>query len=221
MRLPFSTDQFFRVFSEYNLAVWPAQVVLLGLALIAVLLIVRPRRRSGRIISVVLAALWAWLGLAYHVAFFARINDAAYAFAAVSLAGAALFLWQGAYRSRMQFRWQTDARSIGGIALITFALVGYPLWTWVDGHTYPAMPTFGLPCPTTLFTLGVLCFLVRPYPRSPLAVPLAWCIVGSQAAVLLDVHPDLSLVVAGAVGIALVVVAGRVDAADPSTDDSM
>lgn len=30
------------------------------------------------------------------------------------------------------------------------------------------LPTFGLPCPTTLFTIGLLAFVVSPYPRSTL-----------------------------------------------------
>lgn len=67
------------------------------------------------------------------------------------------------------------------------------------------MATFGLPCPTTLFTIGLLALAVPPYPRGPLLVPVLWCFVGAQAAVLLDVAPDLGLVVAAVVGIGLMV----------------
>jgi hypothetical protein len=69
------------------------------------------------------------------------------------------------------------------------------------------MPTFGLPCPTTIFTLGVLAFLATPYPRSPFVVPILWCAVGAQAAILLGVPQDFALVVAGIVGLALVATA--------------
>jgi hypothetical protein len=65
------------------------------------------------------------------------------------------------------------------------------------------MPTFGLPCPTTLFTIGVLAFLVVPHPRSPLAVPVLWCLIGFQAAFFLDVPQDLALLVAAALGMLL------------------
>jgi hypothetical protein len=84
-----------------------------------------------------------------------------------------------------------------------FALVAYPAWNSFSGHRYPAFPTFGLPCPTTLFTLGLLAFLTAPYPRSPLLVPLLWCFVGAQAAFLLGVRADLALLVAGVFGIVL------------------
>ena len=71
------------------------------------------------------------------------------------------------------------------------------------------MPTFGLPCPTTIFTIGLLCFAVQPLPRSPLIGPLLWCLVGAQAAFFLGVQPDLGLIVAGAVSVGLLATAGR------------
>lgn len=205
MRLPFTVEQFFGVFRAYNTAVWPAQAVLLALALAAVYLVFVPRRWSGIAVSAVLALLWAWLGLAYHLAFFARINPAAYAFAAVSIVGAAVFAWQGVVRRRLEFRAAGGPRSAAGLALVAFALIGYPAWTYLSEHRYPEFPTFGLPCPTTLFTIGLLALVVPPYPRSPLIVPVLWCLVGAQAAFLLGVPADLGLLVAGAIGVALLV----------------
>lgn len=91
MQLPFSIEQFYSVFREYNTTLWPAQVFLVSLALVAVALVLVPRRWSGVAVSVILAFLWVWLGLAYHLAFFTSINPLAYVFAAVSLAGAIVF----------------------------------------------------------------------------------------------------------------------------------
>lgn len=208
MRLPFTSREFFDVFRDYNETVWPAQILLVAVALAAIVFVSRPRRRSGEAIALILAMLWGWLAFAYHLAFFARINPLAYGFSALSLAGAFVFLWQGVHRRKLHFRWTGGARNIAGIALVVFSLVVYPAWSWFAGHAYPAMPTFGLPCPTTLFTIGVLGFLVPPYPRSPFVVPLLWCLVGSQAAFLFGVTQDLSLIVACAFGIAFLVAAG-------------
>lgn len=98
MALPFTSEQFFGVFAAYNETVWPAQFFLLALAALALMLVAFPRTWSGRAVSAILAVLWAWLALAYHLAFFASINPLAYVFAAVSAAGAqAAFLlgvWQ-------------------------------------------------------------------------------------------------------------------------------
>jgi hypothetical protein len=205
MQLPFTAEQFFQVFRTYNEAVWPAQVLLHVLALMALGFVVLPRRGSGAAISAILVGLWAWLGLAYHLAFFAAINPLAYVFAGFSVAAAAVFFWQGVVRRRLKFRWSSTPRAVAGLALVAFVLVVYPAWSTYTGHAYPALPTFGLPCPTTLFTLGLMGLAVSPYPRSPLVVPVARCFVGAQAAFLLGVQADLSLIAAGLFGIVLLV----------------
>ncbi len=203
LELPFTAAQFDAVFRSYNMAVWPAQWLLLALALAAWMTALRPRPWSSVAVSAVLAALWVWMALAYHLAFFASISPAAVGFAALSLAGAGVFIWQGMVRRRLVFGRVGGWRAVAGLALVVFALVMYPLWSANAGHPYPTMPTFGLPCPTTLFTVGLLCFAERPTPRSPLLMPLLWCVVGAQAAFLLQVKPDLGLIAAGMVGAAL------------------
>jgi drug/metabolite transporter (DMT)-like permease len=215
MQLPFTTEQFYGVFREYNEALWPAQVFLVGLAVIAVVLVFVPSRKSGVGVSAILAFLWAWLALAYHRPFFARINPLAYVFSCVSLVGALIFLWQGVVRGRLQFIWGGGMRAAVGVTLVVFALVVYPVWSCYAGHRYPTMPTFGLPCPTTIFTIGLLAFLAVPCPRSPFIVPVLWCFVGAQAAFLLGVPQDLGLIVAGAVGLVLLA-RSKVSAAGPS-----
>ena len=209
MAIPFSAEQFHGVFRDYNTAVWPAQWFLVAMALAAVAAVLRPRPWSGVAVSAILGVLWAWTALAYHLAFFARISPAAYGFAVLSAAGAAAFIWQGVVRRRLTFRWVPGLRATAGVVLIAFALVVYPVWSAYAGYPYPATPTFGLPCPTTIFTIGLLCFAVPPTPRSPLIVPVLWCLVGAQAAFLLGVLPDLVLIAAAVVGMGLLATAGQ------------
>jgi hypothetical protein len=106
---------------------------------------------------------------------------------------------------RLAFRIRRDARSAFGVLLIGYALVAYPLWSIAIGHRYPELPTFGLPCPTTLLTIGMLGFLQPPYPRGVLVAPLAWSLIGAQAAFLLGVTPDLALLVAAAAAVVFIV----------------
>ena len=209
MALPFTVEEFYGVFRDYNTAVWPAQWFLGALAIAALAAVLRPRPWSGVAVSAVLGVLWAWIALAYHLAFFARISPAAYGFAALSSAGAVVFFWQGVIRRRLDFRWAPGTKGAGGVVLIVFALVVYPVWSSYAGHPYPATPTFGLPCPTTIFTIGLLCFAVPPTPRSPMIAPLLWCLVGAQAAFLLGVQPDLGLIAAAVVGMGLLANAGQ------------
>lgn len=177
MVIPFSVEQFHAVFGAYNAAVWPTQWFLVAMAWVAAAAALRPRRWSGVAVSAILGALWAWIAVAYHLAFFASISPMAYAFAALSAAGAVVFTWQGVMQRRLAFRWVPGLKSAAGVVLIVFALAIYPVWSAYAGHPYPQTPTFGLPCPTTIFAVGLLCFAVRPTPRGPIlgsSLPVRW-----------------------------------------------
>ncbi|MBE0626025.1 MAG: hypothetical protein IH606_14565 [Burkholderiales bacterium] len=205
MKLPFTAEQFFDVFRIYNEAVWPAQIGLTLLAVAAVGLYSLPRAQSGRLISAILALLWAWTGTAYHLIYFAPINKAAFAFGAVFLAGAAAFLWAGVVRGQLAYTSASGLHRLLGWILLVYALVAYPLLSGALGHTYPETPTFGLPCPTTIFTIGMLCLLAAPFPKYVLVAPLLWSAVGSQATFLFGVYADIGLLVAGIVALYLLV----------------
>jgi hypothetical protein len=207
MQLPFTTEQFIAVFERYNTAVWPAQLVLLALAIAAVVLALRPAHRSGIIVSVILALLWTWTGLAYHLQFFSRINPAAPAFAMLTVGAALAFLWWGAIRRTLKFGPGGGWRAWLGGVLIGYALIVYPALSWVAGHRYPAAPTFGLPCPTTIFTIGILAFAKRPGPWQVHVMPFAWSAIGAQAALLLSMPQDLGLAAAGLASAALALTA--------------
>ena len=201
MSLPFTRMEFFDVFVRYNEAVWPAQIVLNALAVVALGLVFVRRGHVDRFIAAILALLWLWMGAVYHLGYFRSINPAAIAFGGAFLLGAAAFAWEGVARNRLRFDARDRAQSRIGYALIAYALVVYPLLAVLLGHAYPAMPTFGLPCPTTIFTLGMLALLRPPYPRYVLAVPVLWALVGVQAALLLGVPEDFGLIFAGAAGL--------------------
>lgn len=204
MSLPFTPGEFFAVFRDYNTAVWPLQVLFNALAVGALALVFAPRRFSGRLISAILALLWAWMGVVYHLAFFLPVNPAAGLFGAAFLAGAALFAWEGVARNRLRFECRDTGRCIAGLVLAGYALLVYPVLSYMLRAEVSAMPTFGLPCPTTIFTLGLLAFLRPPYPRMVFVVPMLWTLVGTQAALLLGVYEDIGLLAAGLAGLWLV-----------------
>jgi hypothetical protein len=197
MLLPFTQDQFLAVFAAYNLAVWPAQLVAYLLGLGMVLALLRPTRQSNRMVSAGLALMWVWTGLAYHAQFFAPINKAAQAFAALFVAQGLMFAHAALLRSDLCFSQGYGLRAWLGWALIVYATLVYPL-IGVAGHGYPAMPMFGItPCPVTLFSFGVLLLAQPPVPRRLLVIPFVWALVGGSAAFLLAVPQDWPLLVSG------------------------
>jgi hypothetical protein len=199
--MPFSSAQFFAVFAEYNQAVWPLQILFCLLAAVCVLWVLQATQMSSRLISATLALLWVWMAVAYHFAFFASINPAAWLFGSVCLIGAGVFVWFGIVKRALRFEYDRRSQGHVGMLMMAFALLGYPAIAYAVGHRYPSVPTFGLPCPTTIFTLGALMCSRRPTPWAVYLVPLLWSGIGSIAAFQLGVTEDLALLVAGLVAL--------------------
>jgi len=196
VQLPFTIDQFFEVFRRYNLAVWPAQWALATLAIVAAALALREWRSAGRWVSAILALLWFWMAVAYHLTFFASINRAAIAFAAAFAVQGALFTWVAFRAPALTYRPRSSVAAIIGTVFIIYALVAYPVLGYTLGHRFPESPTFGAPCPTTIFTLGLLVWASGSLPKRLLIVPFARCVVGTSAAVNLGMIEDFGLLAA-------------------------
>ena len=194
--MPFSIEQFFDVFRQYNETVWPAQLLLYAPVIAILASTWKPQRTSGRIVAASLAVLWLWTGTVYHLGFFRPVNPAANLFAALSITGAAMFFWHGVVRGRLRFAWRKGARAWAGAATIVYALLAYPAIGWLTGHGYWDSPTFGAPCPVTIFTLGVLMLAARPAPHVVFVAPMLWALIGTYAAAALGVPQDFGLLAA-------------------------
>ncbi len=197
--MPFTVDEFFNVFTQYNSAIWPMQVVLNLLGLIAVFLALRPTKYGNRTIASILAFLWLWTGAVYHLTFFTTINQPAYVFGAVVILQGVLFFVTGVLYQKLSFQPQLNTYSVVGGFFILYGLLIYPLLGYFLGHVYPHSPTFGAPCPTTIFTLGLLLWTDRKFPKYLLVIPVIWSIIGFFAALNWGVLEDIMLLITGVV----------------------
>jgi hypothetical protein len=192
MNLPFTRDQFFDVFAAYNQSLWPFAVALWIYALAAAIILGRRHRAQARFAAAMLAVQWAWAGVAYHAIFFAAINPAARLFGALFIVEAGLLVWFGVVHERLRFSPTGSLRHVAAWTVIVYSLL-YPLIAYADGHAFPRGPTFGVPCPTTLLTIGWLLAACAPWPRAVALIPIGWAVVGGSAAVLFGVRTDLML----------------------------
>jgi len=210
--LPFTVDEFLAVFAEYNRALIIGAAGLWFVAIGVLIGAARRPHRASRALTLFLAALWSWNAVAYHVLFFTSINPAAWVFAAAFLLQAFLF---AASFQNIEYFSATGLRAATGVALVVYALA-YPFLTIVSGHSYPATPTFGVPCPTAILTIGVL-VTVRAGPPIWLAIiPALWAFIGGSAAILLGVPTDYVLLAAGLVLTLLLVTRIRFDRPRPA-----
>lgn len=194
--IPFTTDEFLGVFAHYNLTVWPAQVLLYGVAVCAIGLAIQQRFDASGAISVILAALWLWSGVVYHLIFFSTVNKPAYLFAALFIAQSISVMYMGVWRRELRFRFSGNLSGLVGGGLVLYALVIYPTLNYQFEHMYPNMPTFGVPCPTTIFTFGILTWADGGLRPSMLIIPVGWSLLGFSAALSLGMVEDFGLVAA-------------------------
>jgi hypothetical protein len=205
MKIPFTVEQFFDIFGSYNNAIWPSQMVAYILGISVLVLALREHRLSSGIISGILALFWIWMGVLYHIVQFSLINPAAWVFGGFYILQGLLFFLIGTVFGGLAFRFSLKPLPIIGGCFILYAMVVYPLLGMNFGHSYPRAPMFGVaPCPTTIFTFGILLGAIKPVPVCLLVIPLLWSIVGMSAAVNLRVPQDYGLVVAGVLGTALI-----------------
>ena len=194
MNLPFTPEQFFHVFAEYNERFVPVAAIL-WLVTLGLLIATwnRPQAYS-RLLTLFIAAIWFWNAVAYHAILFTTINPAAWLFAGMFAAEGILLLVAGV-RDRIRYCAATPMRRVAGVSLVIYA-VAYPWLTMAAGHRYPATPTFGVPCPTDLLTIGLLLTVHGGAPRRLTVIPIAWGLIGGSAAILLDVITDYALLAA-------------------------
>ncbi|HEX2962497.1 MAG TPA: DUF6064 family protein [Ignavibacteriales bacterium] len=205
MQLPFTKEAFLNVFAEYNTSVFPLQIVFVLLAFVLIYLAYRNYKYSNLLISLSLAFYWIWIGVIYHILFFSAINKAAYFFGVLFILQGLLFIYAGAIRKELNYSTERCMEAYFGWAFIAYALIIYPILGMLSGHSYPKAPTFGLPCPTTIFTFGMFLFVKNRFPYYLLIIPVLWSILGFSAAVQLSVTEDFGLSFAGVIGLLLII----------------
>lgn len=101
MKIPFTVEQFFNVFAQYNTAIGPAQVIVYLLAAAAVTMVFMNKPFAGRLMSATLGVFWVWMG--------------------------ALFSVLGVARSSMSFSFVRTPVSAVGLLFVLYAIAIYPI----------------------------------------------------------------------------------------------
>jgi hypothetical protein len=157
-------------------------------------------------INGVLSFLWLWIGVVYQLLFFSPINKAAYLFAVIFIIQSLIFLFFGVIKEEIQYNFQKSFLNYVGIFFLFYALLIYPLLGYILGHQYPYSPTFGLPCPTTIFTFGMLLFIKNKIRVFQIILPFLWSLIGFTAALKLSIYEDLGLLIAGLFGFIFLII---------------
>jgi hypothetical protein len=202
MNLSLDLDQTMSVFGAYNSAIWPMQVFAYLAGLVALYSATKQTRFSNNIASGILSFFWMWTGVVFCIFFWAPAYPAAYAFGVLFVAQSLVFLLN-AIKPTLSFKSQRNQFALIGGLFIAYAMVGYPLAGYVLGRAYPRWLPFGLvPCPTAVFTLGLLMLTEKYVPRYVLVIPAIWSIC-AIVPVVSGIYEDAGLILAGLVCIPL------------------
>jgi Family of unknown function (DUF6064) len=187
--LLFSPRTYYRLIELYNAAVWPAQIVTVGLGLAIRALLGRAAVR-GRLIAAILAGCWLFVAIAFHANRYATINWAAVYFAWGFGLEAALLIWTGVVRGRLVFERPVDLAGRAGLRIFLFALAVLPMVGPLLGRGWRQVEIFGVaPDPTAVATLGILLLATGRGSRMLIVVPAIWCAI-SGATLLAMKAPD-------------------------------
>jgi Family of unknown function (DUF6064) len=181
--LMFSPAIYWRMVERMNRELWPLPLamVVLGVGLVWLAMSRRPWAGAG--VAVVLAAVWLWVGWAFHWQRYASINwAAAYLAAAFVLQGVLLLAAAGARAAVRATPPSAVARRIG-VALATAGVLVWPLIGLAEGRPVAQAEVFGLmPEPTALATLGLLMAAPLRFTRGLAAIPALSLLVGLATA---------------------------------------
>lgn len=177
--LLFSPRTYYRMLERHNEALWPAQLITLGLGLGMLAMLRRPAPRQGRILFGILAALWLFVAWAFLWQRYATINWAAVYVVPLFVLEAALLVWVGVIPTGVAFRLRRDARGGLGIALFIVSLY-YPLIAPLAGRPWQQAEVFGItPDPTAVGTLGLLLLAEGRLRWELMPVPILWGLISA------------------------------------------
>ena len=176
--LMFSAHTYYRLFELYNLEIWPAQIVAIGLGIVALLCLQRAGAQQGRIVAAILAACWLWVAWAFQMERYATIHWAARYFALGFAIEALLLIWIGVIRGQLLFGQSAKAIRVAGFYLFLFALALQPLIGPAIGRPWLQAEIFGIaPDPTVVATLAILLPVSGRMRAVLLCIPVIWCVI--------------------------------------------
>jgi hypothetical protein len=194
--LSFSLEEFLLVLESYNLDIWPLQIIAYVLILLVLFISLKPTKYSAKIVLVVLSFFWLFTGIVFCFIYWAPSHIFGYIFGIFCTVQGLLFLYS-ITRSDITISSPNKTYTFIGILFVLYAIIGYQVFGYYLGHIYPKFFAVGLvPCPTTIFTLGIFLIINKKVPIKYFIIPLMISLGGFLAAYN-GIYEDMGLIIAG------------------------
>jgi len=136
--------------------------------------------------------------------YFKEFMPIPFVFGVLFILQALIFIFEGTIRNRISFKFKTDLYGLTGALLIFYAIFGYQALEYLLERGYPEILSFGMfPCPTVIFSLGILLWTGIKFPPYILIFPLIHALSGFIPAFMIGIIEDIGLIISGLVAILL------------------
>ncbi len=174
----FTPDTYFHLFELYHRSWWPLQLVGIAMAVAILLCLWLRPAWCARVIAILLAASWAWVGWAFLHSRLAPIHWVANGYAAAFFLQALLLSVYGISRRAPEQEIRNPMRTGVGILILLSALLLMPAMTLFTGRAWMQAELFAMtPDATVLATLGLLLLENRRSAGWLLVIPVLWCFI--------------------------------------------
>lgn len=200
-----STETFWMRLGAYNEAMLPIQAVMIIIAaFLTYRVFAKPGAKTDVWMKAFLSFAFAWNGVVFFL-FFARNPISTFTGVPLFIVVAALFAVD-IFTKKTQFR-LPDAKWRKVLTVLWILLVFlYPLIGWTLGHAYPKTCTPMMPCPLTVFALGLVAAAAPKVDKKVFAFLLPWALLGLPKCLgALDCYEDCILFAAGVYGLIVLI----------------
>ncbi len=194
--LSFSLKEFLLVLESYNLDIWPLQIIAYVLILLVLFISLKPTKYSVKIVLVVLSFFWLFTGIVFCFIYWAPSHIFGYIFGFCCTVQGLLILYS-VIKSDITISSPDKLYRLIGLLFVLYAVIGYQVLGYYLDHNYPKFFAVGLvPCPTTIFTLGIFLIINKSIPIKYFIIPLMISLGGFLAAYN-GIYEDIGLVIVG------------------------
>ena len=195
----FTPETYFRLFELYHRDWWPVQLVCLAMAVVILLCLRLKSNWGNRVIAILLAASWAWVGWVFLHLRFAPIHWIANWYAVAFFLQALLLFIYGISRRGLEFEFGNPVRAVIGVILLLGALLVMPTTAYLTGREWMQAELFAMtPDATALATLVLLLLAKGRVAIWLAAIPVAWCFITGATLWALEA-PEAMILPAGAI----------------------
>ena len=206
----FTPGTYFRLFELYHRDWWPVQLACLAVAMVILLCLRLKSNRGNRVIAILLAASWAWVGWVFLHLRFAPIHWVSNWYAVAFFLQALLLFIYGVSRRGIEFESGNTLRARIGVFILLGALLAMPATALITGRGWIQTELFAMtPDATALATLGLLLLTTDRAAAWLVVIPVAWCFITGATLWALEAPEAMILPVCAVLTIALMLLPAK------------